>query len=194
MTLPQQLHLPRPAPPPGGETCGVASYSRSTWGQERGTALERQSRWQGQLGGRVTDGGRSAGLASGTCRAQSPWALPPRLSHPRESRACCRRGAARPGDPAPLAPAARQGGPQRRRQGLGGLASRALTRTLHTGTAEGTRGLLHVGQNSFPPPARKVTCSSSAHFTENETEARKSETGHLVTLMSRIQTQNHPGL
>lgn len=137
-TPPQQLHLPCPAPPPGGrgdprggQATPAAPGGRST--DSAGAALGAGS---GSWAGRVTDGGRGRqGLASGTCRAQSPWALPPARVTPRAGPAA--EGGCVPRDPAATRPSSTAGRAAARWQGLGAFSTRT--------------------QSSFPPPAGKVT-------------------------------------
>lgn len=74
-------------------------------------------------------------------------------------------------------------------RGPGGLACSALTHTLHTGTAEGMEGLFHVDAEHPPTTRWEGYYSSPIHFTEDETEALESETGHLVKLQSGFKPQ-----
>lgn len=196
-TPPQQLHLhTRNRHLEGEETQGVAGQLPQHLGGRRAVQAHQPrasstGHWQGQPGGRVTDGG-----TAGRGWDQAPQGAEP--LHPRSppgsplELGLLQKGATCTGTRAAAHHSSKAG------RGEGGSGDKGAwgpgVRRPHPHSTHrhqrGHEGLLHP-DTEHPPTNRCEGCySSSVHFTGDETEALESETGHLVKLQSGFKPQS----
>lgn len=188
---------PYPQPPPGGRGDPRSGRAAPAAPGGRRAAQAHQPRasgtghWQGQPGGRATDGG-TAGRGWG----RAPQGTEPLHPHsppgsPLEL-GLLQKGAASTGTRAAARHSSTAG------RGEGGSGDKGAwgpgVQRPHPHSAHrhhrGHEGLLHVDTEHPPTTRWEGYYSSSVHFTEDETEALKSETGHLVKLKSGFKPQS----